>query len=70
MIKLSKIRLPSSAGEVKYFGSFPRSSLIRAIEKIQENLNFLSGRTFPETSVSRESCFPKNRGEPDERIEC
>lgn len=49
---------------------FPRSSLIRAIEKIQENLNFLSGRTFPETSVSRESCFPKNRGEPDERIEC
>ena len=69
MIYLFKIIIPERAGEVKYFGSFPRSSLIRALEKIQENLNFLSGRTFSETSESRKAVFPKNRNEPDREIE-
>lgn len=69
MIQLFKARIPSSAGEVKYFGSFLRSSLIRALEKIQGNINFLSGRTFPENSESRERCFPKNRNEPDGKEE-
>ena len=69
MIQLFKVILPSSVGEIKYFGSFTRSSLIRALDKIQENLNFLSGRTFPETSESRESCFPKTRDEPEGIIE-
>ena len=53
MIKLFKIRLPSSAGEVKYFGSFPRSSLIRAIEKNSRKLKF---------SVWAD--FSRNFGEP------
>lgn len=47
MIKLFKIRLPSSAGEVKYFGSFPRSSLIWKDEKNQGNLNFSVWELFP-----------------------
>lgn len=48
---------------------FLRSSLIRALEKIQGNINFLSGRTFTENSESRERCFPKNRNEPEGVIE-